>query len=284
MNQGVVGLIVNPHKPGVKEFLDEFLPWLDQEGLEPVVEAEAARMLGYQGRPAPEFIPKCRLILSLGGDGTILKAARMVARQGLETPIMGINLGGLGFLAGFGAREARDGVRGFLRGEGRVESRFMLKARASGRELYALNEFALTQGSGRLIQLELWVGEIYLCGFAADGVLIATPTGSTAYSLAAGGPVVEPTTELIIVTPICPHTLSLRPIIFPADADRRIKLVSRGSNGILVADGQESYPLPAGERVEFAPAERRAWLVMPTHTSFYQVLRSKLHWGGLRDG
>lgn len=248
------------------------------------MDLEAAQLLGYQGQPAPGFIPECKLILSLGGDGTILKTARMVARQGLETPIMGINLGGLGFLTGFRAEEARDGVRGFFKGEGRIESRLMLQTRLSKRELYALNEFVVTHISGRLIQLELWVGEIYLCGFAADGVLIATPTGSTAYSLAAGGPVVEPEAELIIITPICPHALALRPIILPADVSCSIKLIDRGGEGILVADGQESYPISAGERVKFTPAKHRARLVMPAQSSFYQILRSKLHWGGLKDG
>jgi NAD+ kinase len=242
--------------------------------------------VGCPAAPAEEFIPKARFILALGGDGTILKAARMVLRGDRTIPILGINLGGLGFLTGFKAELARDGVKGLIEGSHRIESRIALQARLGSRpKLYALNDFVLTHSSegSRPIGLKLRVGGIYLCEFAADGVIIATPTGSTAYSLAAGGPIVKPDAEVLLITPICAHALGIRPMILPASERCSVEPTDKDPSFSLVADGQERYPLEPGEEIEFGRAKDPIQLVMPSQSSFYGVLREKLRWGGLKD-
>jgi NAD+ kinase len=222
----------------------------------------------------------------LGGDGTLLTAARLTA--GTSVPILGVNLGGLGFLTEVRDRDLFGVLEGVLDGQFEVEDRIMLEAavgagggapRVVG---VALNDAVVHAGAARLLDLALVIDDQQIGEFRADGIVVATPTGSTAYSLSAGGPIVRPTIPALIATPICPHSLAVRPFLF---ADRESLHVSFGPEGTraeLALDGSVGIPIQAGEIVTLRKAEAVTRLVLPQGRSFYSVVRTKLNWGGLK--
>lgn len=222
----------------------------------------------------------CDILISLGGDGTILRYARILAAS--KIPILGINLGKLGFLAEVSLDELDECLDEILRNEYTVETRMMLESTANGMKFrfIALNDIVVSKyGASRVMDIETFVNGEFLATFTGDGIIISTPTGSTAYALANGGPIVTPKNHTITISPICPHTLTARPVIVPDDAVITLKVLSRVSGIQLTADGQQEKQLSSPSTITVRQAPFQAKLVKRKSTSYYEVLRKKLQWG-----
>jgi len=220
-------------------------------------------------------------IIALGGDGTLLNAADVYGKRGI--PILGVNLGGLGFLTDSSFDQLPQILDEVNKNRYRIEPRMVLCARFNGNHLYSLNDFTIsTSIPGRVVEFSAVIGKEYVCRFIADGIIIATPTGSTAYSLATGGPILLPHTEAIILTPISPHTLSVRPLVLTPDTSLSIEIGHKG-RAILVADGQRSKKVAAGCIIQFKKANYYVRLLKPLRARFFTTLREKMKWGGRED-
>lgn len=274
-----IGLIVNLQKPLAKKIVSDLIQFLVSKKIIPLLEISAASQL-HQTKIAAtdkEIVNSADLIIALGGDGTLLRTARLVGKK--EIPIMGVNLGGLGFLTEFSGNEVRTAVADFLNNKYREENRMALMISYKKEKFYALNDCAINMGlDGRVIEVILSRDATFICKLVADGVVVATPTGSTAYSLAAGGPIVFPTMQAILITPLCPHILSARPLVVPASDTLSLELGSRSEKAVLVIDGQERREIKFGEKVVVSQADYYIRLVAPKQKSFYEILRTKMKW------
>ncbi|MFH1038578.1 MAG: NAD(+)/NADH kinase [PVC group bacterium] len=223
-------------------------------------------------------------LVVLGGDGTMIRTFRQLDRK--EIPLLGINLGGLGFLTEVRLDAAEPALENLLLGKLKVEQRNTLDGccRRNGAEVEfftALNEIVIGKGGlARVIHLETFVDSDYLTAYMADGIILATPTGSTAYSLSAQGPIISPETDAFLLNPICSHTLTNRPIILGGDREIRIKLISHPPGTVLTVDGQVGFPLQKGDEVIVRRGKSRLHLLTAPGSSYYAILRSKLNWGG----
>jgi NAD+ kinase len=236
---------------------------------------------------APPFDPaEIDVLVALGGDGTLLRGARLVAP--FHKPVLGVNLGTLGFLTSVGPAELESAIDRLFSGEYLLDVRFTLEARVigsggdGGASFLALNDAVLHKGGfARVVRLRIGIGEEdeEIAHFSADGIVISTPTGSTAYSLSAGGPVIVPSVDCIVAAPICPHTLGLRPLVLPADAEITVEPISPPEELILTVDGQDGARLEAGDRLLVRRGEATVPLIRFAGQSFFATLRRKLHWG-----
>jgi len=223
------------------------------------------------------------LVVACGGDGTMLRAARLVGSR--DVPVMGVNLGGLGFLTEFSADEAQAGIEDFCRGTHTEERRMVLACRYGRKSGFALNDIAVNMGpANRAIELVAVSGGVLVTRYIGDGVVVATPTGSTAYSLAAGGPVVYPTMQAILLTPLSPHALASRPMILPPDAKVELELSRRSESAILNLDGQERWIIRPGRPLHISRAGFTIRIVTPKGKTYFQILRDKLKWTGSQLG
>ena len=285
-----VGIVTALHKPRAQEATRRAVELLEQAGAEVVFNEALAEACGLEG-PACDDVAQARpdLMLVMGGDGTFLSAARMMAPIG--TPLLGVDLGGFGFLAEEEPSWVLDEIERILAGEFAIDERLMLavKLRRDGQtvaELLGLNDAVMATGSfRRLVTLTLRVNATGATRFGADGLIVSTPTGSTAYSLSAGGAIVHPNVEAILITAICPHTLSMRPLVI--DAASTVSVTIEPSRepreGLaLTIDGQETVGLEPGDEVELTRAECRARVVRLGRRTFYDRLRTKLRWGDTR--
>jgi NAD+ kinase len=281
--ESTVGLVLKRHAPQAREVAGRLVAWLGGRGLRALVEPEHAQALGVPAAEKRVMLERADAVVVLGGDGTLLATARLSGPR--EVPIIGVNLGGLGFLTEFSTDQLFDVVAETLCGRAPVERRRMLRAHivreGGGRETYqALNDVVLSRGAvGHTIDIEARVDGAFLTRFKADGVIVATPTGSTAYSLSAGGPVVHPSVEVVLVAPICPHTLSNRPLVLDDDALLDFRLRTPGEELLLTLDGQETVRATERDGVEVMKSPYHACLVRSAQLSFYDLLRTKLGWG-----
>ncbi|HSQ13239.1 MAG TPA: NAD(+)/NADH kinase [Candidatus Deferrimicrobium sp.] len=277
-----VGLVAKYQEPKAAHMVRWLIPWLKKRGKKVCVENGLARA-GAQSCSKKEMAAKADLIISLGGDGTLLNIAPLVERP--EVPILGVNMGGLGFITEVAVDELEAILTKTLDGDYQVERRMTLEIRVIGkkrrtRKFRVLNDAVITKGArSRIIDLETYVGDDYLCTYRADGLIISTPTGSTAYSLAAAGPILEPTLGAIVLAPICPHTLTNRPIVVPSNAAIRVTLRSFGDTVILIPDGQPGLRLNNGDQVEARDYGMPVSLIKIPSRSYYEILREKLKWG-----
>jgi NAD+ kinase len=285
-----VALLARAHKPDALRVLVQLAGLLRRRGVE-VVEVPS---LPLPGAPAWTPDPRaakiargCDLLVTLGGDGTILAGARIVA--GTHVPVLPINLGGLGFLASFEGSERNDALRAALAGELAVESRSMLGAwlerngGGRGKKLgMALNDIVLKQPNPyRALRLDVHAGETHLGMIVADGLVVASPSGSTAYSLSAGGPVLATGVEAMVVTPVCPHTLGMRPLVLPASLALRVSVVARDGAGATVSlDGLPGVPIAPHEAVQIALVANAVRFLRRPGTALPVVLPHKLGWSG----
>ncbi|MGI9076831.1 MAG: NAD(+)/NADH kinase [Gemmatimonadaceae bacterium] len=226
------------------------------------------------------------LLLTLGGDGTMLRGARFL--EGRRVPVLGINLGRLGFLTCCGGDELEDALRRFTNSDYTVEQRMVLDVRQThsrhGARWRALNDVVLHKGGfARVLNLRVYVNAELIAAFASDGMIISTPTGSTAYSLSAGGPIVVPTLESIVLTPISPHTLAIRPVVLPPDQVVEVRAEDGPEELLVTIDGQVGTSLPSGDALVVRRADTPVDIVRFSDTSFFERMRRKLHWGGLRE-
>jgi NAD+ kinase len=277
-----VGLVAKYQERKAAQMVRWLIPWLKKRGKKVCVENGLARA-GAQSCTKKEMALKADLIISLGGDGTLLNIAPLVERP--EVPILGVNLGALGFITEVAVDELEPVLSKTLSGDYEVEKRMTLEVRVLGKngrahKFRVLNDVVIAKGArSRIIDLETYVGKDYLCTYRADGLIISTPTGSTAYSLAAAGPILEPTLGAIVLAPICPHTLTHRPIVVPSNAVIRVTLRSFGDTVILIPDGQQGMRLNNGDRVEARDYGLPVSLIKLPSRSYYEILREKLKWG-----
>ena len=252
--------------------------------VEVFVNEEAASRLAYEKLFELEHVGEdARLIIVLGGDGTLLSVARQL--KGKEVPILGVNLGGLGFLTEISMEELPDMLASFLNGKYSLSRRAMMRVTVlrKGEEVFdisILNDAVITKDAlARIIDIETYVSEEYLTTYRGDGLILSTATGSTGYSLAAGGPILHPSLPHIVVTPICPHMLTNRPIILPEDAALRARLLSKDERVILTLDGQVGFPLEFADEVVVKKSPYSVNLVTSESRGYFEVLRTKLKWG-----
>jgi NAD+ kinase len=276
------GLIAKPRSDRAAQLVPELLSWLQQHSVKVTLDEEAGAYAGKPGYPRESVAGEAELLIVLGGDGTLLSAAR--AAIGRNIPIFAVNLGGLGFLTAIKVDDVYNQLETVLRGDLRVAHRRMLHTelwRGSEKiaEHEALNDAVLSKSDiARMIDLEIYVDRYFVCVYKADGLIVSTPTGSTAYSLAAGGPILTPTVSALAITPICPHMLTNRPVIVPDDSNIEINV--RGSSSTqLTIDGQVNEALEPDDRVVCRRSEHCISLIHPPETAFFDVLREKLKWG-----
>ncbi len=285
-----VAVIPAMHKRRIGPAVREVVQWLTGRGVKVVLPEEQAQHLSLPDLAVElgELAERADLVLSMGGDGTFLRAARIAAPHG--KPILGINLGGFGFLALVpSGAEMIVTLAEALDSKPRIEERMMLEAVVARRgaqaaRFLALNDVVVGKGAfSRLFRLKTSIAGETISYFPADGMIVATATGSTGYSLSAGGPVIEPEVRVIILTPICAHTLSARSLVVPPDRVIEVEFPELlGEEVKLTADGQEAFQLEAGDRVEIREAPVSARLVVLADSSFYSRLREKLGWGSHR--
>ncbi len=279
-----IGVVGNANKTHVVENIARLADWIRGKGLELLLEKEAAAKLGARGYHGDELGSRADLVVTMGGDGTLLQAARIMRKS--NVPILGVNMGTFGYLTVINLNEMFDALEGVLAGDYRTESRMMLDVavhddRGESFECSVLNDVVINRGNySRLVDLETHVDGQYLTTYRADGLIISTPTGSTAYSLSAGGPIVLPVLNTVILNPICPHTLTNRPVILPATAVLKVMLWTREAGAIMSCDGQVTYNLKPGDTISVRKSACVTKLVVSARRDYLQILRSKLGWGG----
>jgi NAD+ kinase len=284
------GILGNIDKPVLKEVTEHLLRYLKETGISYVIHEDIGRLLDGEGTGAgvePEFLvseqkllQKSDMLIALGGDGTMLATARLVGARGV--PVLGVNLGKLGFLAEVSVSDMHDCIAEIARGQYLVEERTVLQARneQESRPFFALNEVVVDRGSSpRVIELETHVNGEYLVTYAADGIITTTPTGSTAYSLASGGPIVVPQSNVLTINPISPHTLTARAVIVPDDSVITVAVRSSSKPVHMTADGQIEgfFETPTTFVIQKAPYTVK--LVKRMKRSYFDLLRTKLMWG-----
>jgi NAD+ kinase len=279
-----VGIIAKPGIERANAIVPSLVAWLQARNINVRYDHQTAVYLGTNSGLPRERVPEnCQLVLVLGGDGTLLSAARAVA--GREIPLFAVNLGGLGFLTSISSDELYPELERALKGEHRIAQRRMLrcelirKGRIVG-SYEALNDVVLTKSSlARMIEVEIRVSRHFVAKYRADGLIVATPTGSTAYSLSAGGPIVFPAVAALCITPICPHMLTYRPVILPDDMEILITCRADSETAFLTIDGQVGEPLERDDTVVCRRSEKCVNLIRPPRMMFFDVLREKLSWG-----
>ncbi len=281
-----VGVYPNFAKRRCRKVFQELVAWLRGEKCTVWVSDDTEGPLPPEVKrlPQQQLSRTIDLLVVLGGDGTLLSAARALYPH--QVPILGVNFGGLGFLTDVHIRQIFEAMEQTLRGDYGIERRMMLRISIMGRNgkpratLHGLND-AVLHGSGQhLLELGMTIGKTLVGRFKADGIIVATPTGSTAYSLSSGGPIVEPLLDALIASPICPHTLAIRPLIFPAYETIRLEWRREGAKGYLAVDGQVFLEVRPGESVLVGRADKSSCFVQLRQRSFWEVLRQKLKWGG----
>jgi NAD+ kinase len=285
-----VGVVAKARLQEATPHLVSVEKWLGERGVEAVFEISTAALMPPDPRrrvaDKQPLVSEVGLVLVLGGDGTLLSMADCIGRAGLAIPVLGVNFGSLGFLTEVTLPELYPALQAALDGHAHVEERLMLRAttlRASAPSTteIALNDVVINKGArSRLIDLSVSVGDGLVTRVRADGLIIATPTGSTAYNLAAGGPIVQPNVEAIVLTPIAPHTLTNRPIVIPSSSTVRVTPMLGERDEVFVTfDGQAGHELHGGDQISICRAGQPMRLIRPATRSYFEVLHEKLNWG-----
>lgn len=276
------GIIVNMTKDIGLKYTSMIVEWLEERNIQVFLPEIAAEQLDRQDLSCSplDIYKQSDFVMVLGGDGTLLGVARQILW--LKTPILGINLGHLGFITEVETEDIFSSLEGILKGEYRIEERMLIEASVikDGVEVetfYCLNDIGITRGTlSRIITLDTYINNSYVDTYSGDGLLVSTPTGSTAYSLSAGGPIISPWLDVILITPICPHSLSSRSIVVSKNETIEIRIENNCQEIYLTADGQQGYKLRDGDKVIIRTAPFSARLIKVSKRSFYDVLRTKL--------
>ena len=274
-----VAIIVKPHHDEARATAEQLSVWLRDRNLKQVGDTLSAS----DARREPTVISDADLVVVLGGDGTMISAARMVGDA--DVPILGVNYGSLGYLTDFRIEEMFSALESIVDGEYEIDRRVMLDVElwrnegkiASGR---VLNDIVVNKAAlARIIDIEVTLNDLFVNSFRADGLIVSTPTGSTAYNLSAGGPIVYPLMNAVVITPICPFTLTNRPLVVPDSATIVLTLKSGNEGVALTLDGQTGFTMEAGDRVQARKSATSFNLIRPTNRNYFDVLRDKLRWG-----
>jgi NAD+ kinase len=285
-----VGILAKSQLEAATPHLVDLGGWLAQRGIEPVFEDATSRLMPADKtrvtRTKAGLATDLDMVLVLGGDGTLLGMAACIAEAGSNIPILGVNFGSLGFLTEVTLPELYRSLEHALNGRVFVEERMMIRATTtrSGDVLaraIALNDAVISKTSrSRMIDLSIFVGNEFVTRVRADGLIVATPTGSTAYNLSAGGPIVQPNVDAMLITPIAPHTLTNRPLVIPGSSTVRVEpTIEAPDEIVLTLDGQSTSPLQPGDEITVSRAPQPLRLIRPTTRSYFEVLRTKLKWG-----
>ena len=275
-----IGILAYTERDGIGPIIQNFVRLAQDQDIELILEEPLRKVCvssGVSYRPGADLAGCSDIVVALGGDGTILRAANLVGAA--EKPILGVNLGRLGFLAGAAPEELRESLGRLRRGEYQLEERMALEAEIGGRTFFALNEFVFEKAVlARLVQVKSWISETPFSSFFGNGIIVSTPTGSTSYSLSAGGPIVHPDLRAFIVTPICAHSLSLRPAVVPGSQSITVQVIAEHTDIMVTADGKIVSPIQPEERVYIRQAAHTTRLINLQGLSFYQLLSRKLDW------
>ena len=278
-----IGIISKTGQTEPLKILKNLLPWLRKKGCEVYVDNEVASSLHIDGYQRSQIPGIADFVIVLGGDGTMLSVARLIGEKSL--PILGVNIGGLGFLTAVQKEEIYQVLEKVMNGQCPVEERMMLTACVLRHgeciaEYLVVNDVVVNKGAlARIIDLETYIDHSYVATFKADGLIVSTPTGSTAYALSAGGPIVYPTLSSIVLAPICPHTLTNRPIVLPDSVCVDIVLKSTNEDVFLTVDGQVGFSLRQNDIVQVRKSQLKAQFFIPCERDYFEILRTKLKWG-----
>jgi NAD+ kinase len=285
-----IGIVLKPHQPEALKTICELAVWLAERDLKMVggPQIERERIEHQTGCSVEEVEPEqlagaVDLMLVLGGDGTMIATARMIGDR--EIPVLGVNYGGLGYLTEFRIEELFSALESILAGNYRLDRRVMLAVQLRRGDQTpmtnrVLNDVVINKSAlARIIEIEAYFNGQFVNAFRADGLIVSTPTGSTAYNLSAGGPVIFPSMNAVVITPICPFTLSNRPIVVPDDAEIELLLKTGKEEVALTLDGQVGFPLEVADRISIRKSRATFNLIQPSNRNYFDVLRDKLRWG-----
>lgn len=279
-----IAVFAKVHDPRCQNVAGKLFSWLEARGCTPIVESHLARHLNCRGVDAEAIPDQAELVVVLGGDGTLISTVRIIGERNI--PILAVNLGSLGFITEIALDELYPALEKCLDHDFRISERLMLHAvvERDGKETashFVLNDVVINKGAlARIVDLETRVNDFDLTTFKADGLIISTPTGSTGYSLSAGGPIINPAMNCVVITPICPHTLTNRPIVIGDDSEVVITVKSLDDEDIyLTLDGQVGLELKSGDVIRVCRARHSAKLVVSERRDYFQILRTKLKWG-----
>lgn len=279
-----IGILTKPKFPDVKRILTDLVAWLRERKKEVVFDAKTAALIGESAsHQKTQITTRSDMVLVLGGDGTMLSAARLLEERAV--PILGVNMGGLGFLTEITLDQLYPALEKVFAQEFMVEERLMLRAdiHRHGEHVAkatVLNDVVVSKGTlARMIEIQILIDGQFVTRLRGDGLIVSTPTGSTAYSLSAGGPIIHPTVQALILTPICPHTLTHRPLLVPRGVALEVTLTSQVEGAMVTFDGQVGVALVQGDTVAIAVSEHRTQLIRLPDRTYYDLLRRKLKWG-----
>ena len=273
-----VGIVVKPGHAEALATAGEISQWLEQHGLQ--LAGEPVSALADAGE---DGLADADLVVVLGGDGTMIATARMIGER--DVPVLGVNYGGLGYLTDFRIEELFPALEAILAGDHEIDRREMLDAELTrGNEVTArgrvLNDVVINKAAvARIIEIDVHLNGLFVNSFRSDGLIVSTPTGSTAYNLSAGGPIIFPSMNAVVITPICPFTLTNRPIVVPDTAEIELRLEHENEGVVLTFDGQTGHSLTADDRVRIRKSKTTFNLVKPANRNYFDVLRNKLKWG-----
>ncbi len=286
-----VGLVAKRGLTAASGVLGELAAWLGARGITPVFDEETARLAGpalpHRRVPREQLPGACDLVIVLGGDGTLIGMADLFASAHADVPILGVNYGSLGFLTEITLPELFEALEATIAGAASVHARAMLAVRTlRGGEVFAdhvvLNDMVITKGAlSRIIEIGVIVDDLPVMTIRADGLIVASPTGSTAYNLAAGGPIVHPSVDAMLLTPIAPHTLTNRPIVIPGGSHVQVRPIMDVHDEVFVTfDGQSGFPMRPDDLVSIRRAARPIRVIKSARRTYFELLREKLKWGG----
>lgn len=285
MKNKSIGILTKPKFPEVKRTLHDVVNWLRARSIDVVLDTTSAMLLGEQGGyQKSQLATTADVLLVLGGDGTMLNAARLAGERSI--PILGVNMGGLGFLTEVRLENLYPSLERVFANDFVLDERLMLRTHIhrhgeTVEQGEVLNDVVISKGTlARMIELKIAIQGRFVTNLRGDGLIVSSPTGSTAYSLSAGGPIIDPAVQSLILTPICPHTLTHRPLIVPGHAEIEVTLTSKDDGAMATLDGQVGVAMTQGDTVVIQTSEHRSRLIRFPETNYYDVLREKLKWGG----
>jgi len=285
MKNKSIGILTKPKFPEAKRTLHDVVSWLRARSIDVVLDTTSAMLLGEQGGyQKSQLANTADVLLVMGGDGTMLNAARLAGERSI--PILGVNMGGLGFLTEVRLENLYPCLERVFANDFVLDERLMLRTHIhrhgeTVEQGEVLNDVVISKGTlARMIELKISIQGRFVTNLRGDGLIVSSPTGSTAYSLSAGGPIIDPAVQSLILTPICPHTLTHRPLIVPGNAEIEVTLTSKDDGAMATLDGQVGVAITQGDTVVIQTSEHRSRLIRFPESNYYDVLREKLKWGG----